>query len=129
MGTKLEALRGRVEYLELFVGQSADKHARYDPSARAFARGADQCTLQERVVCIERFLGDSEKLISDGAKLGKLHKEFDALQERVSGVERAAKEYTALSDRTGSIESFIHVAASKHSKWDAGHDQLRDLHG
>jgi len=145
----------RLEYLENFVGESADKHEKHlkeieaahsklkDVTGQAAAekqlREQHHATIEERLEFLETQVGDtadkhSKTLDALEANHSKLANTLNELHGKVKG-EKAERDshHATISERVDYLEQFVGESADKHDKHlreiEAAHSKLKDLHG
>eukprot|EP00928_Gymnodinium_smaydae_P031046 TRINITY_DN22919_c1_g1_i3.p1 TRINITY_DN22919_c1_g1~~TRINITY_DN22919_c1_g1_i3.p1 ORF type:complete len:1039 (-),score=295.60 TRINITY_DN22919_c1_g1_i3:106-3156(-) len=136
------SMRERIDYLEKFVGESADKHSaeleaahkrlsdcheRVDQETEA--RGQHHATMEERLKYIEKFLGDSADQHSKNfdALTGKV-RDFDSLFHS----EREAREEHSrtIMERLDQLETLLGESTAKHGEGlDVAHQKLEQAFG
>jgi len=145
----------RLQYLEQFVGDSADKHAKAVKDLEAaHSRIKDfhghmvgvkanqeshKANMEERLEFLERQIGDSadrhsEELEALKGNHSKLSKTLDQLHGHIKGEkDQREKHHATIEERVNFLETTVGDSADKHDKMskqlDAAHSSLKDIHG
>jgi len=143
----------RLEFLEKFVGESADKHERHlkeiesaksrlaDMNGAVFgekaAREKHHATMEQRLEQIEKLLGESIDTHSKSVrqlelKHGDLRGLMDALHGHVKNDKESRNaDHSLMNDKLSLLEVYMNDSASKHDKHlkeiDAAHSKIREL--
>jgi len=145
----------RLEFLEQFVGDSADKHQKamkdlegaqsklkdFHGHMNVFkaAHEEHKATIEERLEFVEKMIGDTadkhaEALEALKGNHSKLNKTLDQLHGHIKGEkDNREKHHATMEERVVFLETAVGDSADKHEKLskllDSAHTSLKDIHG